>query len=131
LPNSRNEGTLALPLLSIEGDGVSRANDRPMSENEPRSGWRTREGGGFCAEKTRLQDAFLKTMRELMALQTQQTQALIDGDPDFSRFDVLIHLAGEQKDLAKYALISHIETHGCWEGAEHGTDESGKGKADG
>jgi len=102
-----------------------------MSENEPRYGRRTHDRGGICAEKVRLQDAFLKAMRELMALQTQQTQALIDNDPDFSRFDVLIHLAGEQKDLAKYALISHIETHGCWEGAEHGFDESGKGKTDG
>jgi len=100
-----------------------------MSENEPTSGWRT---GRFCAEKARLQDAFLHAMRELMSLQTQQTQALIDGDPDFSRFDGLIHLAGEQRDLAKYALISHIETHACWEGAEeHGTHQSREGKADG
>jgi hypothetical protein len=48
-----------------------------------------------------------------MALHVQQTQALIDGDPEFSRFDVLIHEASEQKELAKYALIAHIESHHC------------------
>jgi hypothetical protein len=48
-----------------------------------------------------------------MALQNQQTQAVINQDPDFSRFDDLIHMAREKKDTAKYALIAHIDEHQC------------------
>jgi adenine specific DNA methylase Mod len=43
----------------------------------------------------------------------QQTQAVIDHDPDFSRFDDLIHMAREIKDEAKYALIAHTSEHDC------------------
>jgi hypothetical protein len=48
-----------------------------------------------------------------MDLQNQQTQAVIDQDIDFSRFDDLIHMAREKKDHAKYALIAHVENHRC------------------
>ena len=48
-----------------------------------------------------------------MELQNQQTQAVIEQDPDFSRFDDLIHIAREIKDQAKYALIAHIDEHHC------------------
>jgi len=48
-----------------------------------------------------------------MNLQNQQTQAVIDQDPEFSRFDDLIHLAREKKDQAKYALIAHVDVHHC------------------
>ncbi len=69
----------------------------------------------FCEEKRRLVDAFLEAIHELNALQSQQIQAVIDGDEDFSRFDVLLHIAQEKKDRAKYAWISHVETHHCEE----------------
>lgn len=68
---------------------------------------------GYCEEKARLEDEFLKTIRELLVLHSQQTQAVIDGDPDFSRFDLLVHTATERKELAKYALIAHIDLHQC------------------
>jgi hypothetical protein len=71
---------------------------------------------GFCEEKNRLLDEFLQASREMMALQNQQTQAVIQGDSDFPRFDVLIHLAQERKEIAKYAWIAHVELHGCGEG---------------
>lgn len=71
---------------------------------------------GFCAEKNRLLGEFLQASREMMALQNQQTQAVIQGDPDFPRFDVLLHLAQERKEVAKYAWIAHVESHGCGEG---------------
>ena len=71
---------------------------------------------GFCKEKKRLLDEFLKAIQELSALQTQQAQAVIEGDPDFSRFDVLLHFAHEKKDMAKYAWIAHVESHHCEEG---------------
>ena len=71
---------------------------------------------GFCREKNRLQNEFLKAIHELSTLQSQQIRAVIEGDEDFARFDVLLHLAQDQKDRAKYAWIAHIEQHGCHEG---------------
>jgi hypothetical protein len=67
----------------------------------------------FCEEKQRLIDEFLASSHVLMDLQNQQTQAVIDQDPEFSRFDDLIHMAREKKDHAKYALIAHVEKHHC------------------
>jgi hypothetical protein len=67
----------------------------------------------FCAEKHRLTELFLRAVQELLEQQNRQTAAVIAGDPDFSRFDVLIHQAGERKDQAKYALLSHVEHHMC------------------
>jgi len=76
---------------------------------------------GFCQEKNRLLGEFLKVIREVTELQSQQTQAVIDAaaDPecDFTRFDVLLHMAQERKEKAKYAWIAHVEEHGCHEGS--------------
>jgi len=71
---------------------------------------------GFCKEKNRLRGEFLRAIHEVNALQSQQTQAVILGDPDFSRFDLLLHLAQEKKERAKYAWIAHVEAHHCEEG---------------
>ena len=68
---------------------------------------------GYCAEKKQLMNEFLQAIHELGAVQAQQARALIDGDLDFSRFDVLIHMANEKKDWVKYALLSHVEQHHC------------------
>jgi hypothetical protein len=68
---------------------------------------------GFCEIKNRLQRNFLQTIRELNTLLSDQTQAVIDGDPDFGRFDLLIQMAQEKKDTAKYAWIAHVESHQC------------------
>jgi hypothetical protein len=67
----------------------------------------------FCEAKHRLMGCFTAANHELMELHIQQTQAVIDGDPDFSRFDDLIHMAREKRDDAKYALITHLEGHQC------------------
>ena len=67
----------------------------------------------FCEEKRRLIEEFLESNHVLMNLQNQQTQAVIDQDPEFSRFDDLIHMAREKKDQAKYALIAHVDVHHC------------------
>jgi hypothetical protein len=48
-----------------------------------------------------------------MELQNQQIRAVIDLDPDFARFDDLIHVAREKKDQVKYELIAHTSEHGC------------------
>ena len=71
---------------------------------------------GYCAEKNRLLDEFLHAIQAMNALQNEQTHAVIAGDPDFSRFDILIQMAQERKDAAKYAWIAHVESHNCAEG---------------
>jgi hypothetical protein len=78
----------------------------------------------FCNEKQKLTDAFLGAVREMNAIETQQVRAIIDGDPDFARFDVLLHFAQEKKDLAKYMWIAHVEAHSCGEEQEDVADKS-------
>lgn len=70
----------------------------------------------FCEEKNRLLGEYVRAMRQIVALHNQQTRAVIDDDDDFPRFDVLIHMANEEKDQAKYALLSHIDAHRCGNG---------------
>ena len=70
----------------------------------------------FCEEKNRLLNELLQAIRELTTLQNQQTRAVIDGDRDFARFDVLLHVAQEKKEAAKYAWMAHVEKHHCEEG---------------
>jgi hypothetical protein len=67
----------------------------------------------YCEQKSRLLNEFLQAIRELNALQAQQTRAVIEGDQDFSRFDVLLHMAQEKKDTAKYTWMAHVEFHKC------------------
>ena len=69
----------------------------------------------FCDEKASLVEKFLEAVHELTVLQSEQTQAVIEGDTDFGRFDLLIHMAVERKEEAKYALMHHIEAHRCTE----------------
>ncbi len=66
-----------------------------------------------CQEKFGLSVAFLKATQVLMEFHNQQTRAVINEDPDFERFDDLIHVAREDKDRAKYALIAHVAEHNC------------------
>jgi hypothetical protein len=66
-----------------------------------------------CEEKERLVNEFVDAVRLFTELHSQQTQAVIDGDPEFARFDDLIHMARETKDKAKYSLIAHMEEHCC------------------
>jgi hypothetical protein len=67
----------------------------------------------FCEEKQSLINEFVAANHVLLTLQSQQTQAVIDDDIDFLRFDDLIHLAREKKEQAKYTLIAHLEAHHC------------------
>ena len=67
----------------------------------------------YCSEKRRLMLAFVEAVQELGALHKQQGDALIEGDPDFARFDVLLHMANQKEDAAKYELMEHLENHRC------------------
>lgn len=70
----------------------------------------------FCEEKARLQDEFLMAIQDINLLLDRQTHAVIDGDADFSRFDILLHVAQQRKEATKYAWIAHVESHGCGQG---------------
>src|ERR1700758_2094595 len=84
-------------LASLSGSQQARAKSDPKPEVV------------FCREKHRLLHEFLDTIRELTSLQDLQTRAVIEGDPEFARFDVLLHFAQERKEQAKYAWIAHVE----------------------
>jgi hypothetical protein len=65
----------------------------------------------YCAERERLRDLFLDAVHDLAELQCLQTNAVLGNDPDFMRFDELIQRARRVKDVAKYALVGHMENH--------------------
>jgi hypothetical protein len=66
-----------------------------------------------CEQHDRLLEDFGGAVRELLELHEQQWLAIVDGDDDSPRFDILIHMANEKKQWAKYAYLRHVETHGC------------------
>jgi hypothetical protein len=68
---------------------------------------------GYCEDARRLLDEFGDAVRDVVQLHELQFQAIVEGDPDCSRFDVLIHMANERKMAAKYAYLHHLEEHGC------------------
>ena len=70
----------------------------------------------YCAESRGLLDAFGEAVHEVLALHEQQFVATVNGDSDSDRFDILIHMANERKQEAKYAYLHHLETHGCSSG---------------
>jgi len=68
---------------------------------------------GVCREKLRLLEDFLGAATDLVSAHNEQVKALIEDDPDFNRFDLLIHEASRRKREAKYAYLAHLEEHGC------------------
>lgn len=70
-------------------------------------------GSVLCEEHRRLMDDFAAAVKELLDLHGQQFQAIVQGDPECNRFDLLIHMANEKKQEAKYAYLRHVESHGC------------------
>ena len=55
----------------------------------------------------------VRPFRPWSLLHEHQFIAVVEGDIDSTRFDLLIHMANEKKRDAKYALMRHIEEHGC------------------
>ena len=83
-----------------------------MSVGEPRANVSTRFGIG-CEDYRKLLDEFGVAVKELLQLHQEQFNAIIAGDPESHRFDLLIHMANEKKQEAKYAYMHHVEAHGC------------------
>ena len=69
--------------------------------------------GQSCEAKLNLMEEFLAAASELVKVHNDQVKAVIADDPDFGRFDLLIHQANERKRRAKYAYMAHLEEHGC------------------
>jgi hypothetical protein len=67
----------------------------------------------YCGIARHLLDAFGEAVKKVIALHEQQFQAVMEGDSDAGRFDVLIHEANEDKQNAKYAYLNHLHLHGC------------------
>jgi hypothetical protein len=93
------------------------------TEDTPAKGPLPGSGSIFCAESRRLLDVFGDAVHELVMLHEQQFLAIVAGDTECSRFDLLIHMANEKKQEAKYAYLHHVETHGC-SIISDGTDKS-------
>jgi hypothetical protein len=66
-----------------------------------------------CQEHRRLLDGFGAAVQDLLLLHEHQFLAIVQGDPECNRFDILIHMANERKQQAKYAYLHHVESHGC------------------
>jgi CheY-like chemotaxis protein len=96
------------PIASLPAE----ASSRKMSRTDYPENKKIASHSG-CTEHNRLLDEFGKAVRELLGLHEEQFLAIIDGDGECSRFDLLIHMANEHKQLAKYAYLRHVEAHGC------------------
>jgi chemotaxis family two-component system response regulator Rcp1 len=99
------------PIAPPSVEARSRATRNDASPEEPLIS--SRRSG--CDEHKRLLDEFGMAVRGLIELHEQQFQAIVDGDSECHRFDLLIHLANEKKQQAKYAYLRHVEEHGCLE----------------
>ena len=97
---------IASGAVGGEKPRMMRIDDSPAGTETP-----SRKAG--CEEHNRLLDEFGMAVRELINLHEQQFLAIVEGDGECHRFDLLIHMANEKKQLAKYAYLRHVEEHGC------------------
>lgn len=98
---------IASPAVEVRSRATMSSKDSPVKNNE------TPSGTSGCAEHDRLLDDFGIAVRELLSLHEQQFRAISAGEGEYERFDILIHMANEEKQLAKYAYLRHVEEHGC------------------
>jgi hypothetical protein len=67
---------------------------------------------GLCRETHKLLANYSAAVRELVALEQRQPRPVNDGNPGLPQFD-LLYRAIKKKDVAKDALLGHIERHHC------------------
>jgi hypothetical protein len=67
----------------------------------------------LCEECRRLLDAFADAVHAVAVLSQKHLAAVMDGESDPQRFDLLIRDANETKQHAKYAYVHHQESHDC------------------
>lgn len=66
-----------------------------------------------CPAARTLLQTFIAVVRHANELSEQQVRAAVAGDNDLHRFEILLNLAVELRQEAKYAFMQHIEEHGC------------------
>jgi two-component system, chemotaxis family, response regulator Rcp1 len=99
------------PKIAAELREVSSRAMRRVDSPDKETATPSRSSG--CEEHNRLLDEFGGAVREILKLHEEQFLAIVEGDPDCHRFDLLIHMANEKKQLAKYGYLRHVEAHGC------------------
>ncbi len=71
------------------------------------------ESPRYCDTARRLLDEFGQAVQQVLVLHEQQFLAIVEGDEQANRFDLLIHESLERKQDAKYAYLYHLGAHGC------------------
>jgi hypothetical protein len=67
-----------------------------------------------CEEARRLLQQFVDAAHFVTVLSLQQIAASTAGDDaDFERFELILYTASELRQNAKYALLLHVQEHGC------------------
>lgn len=108
-----NDGHSVAPSSAEASSGAMSA-DGPVAINETTASAEARNSHlGICQENRRLLDQLGMAVQELMRIHEQQFLAIVQADPESNRFDLLIHMANERKQQAKYAYLRHVESHGC------------------
>jgi len=107
--NTGDGEPVAVPGWEARSQAVKREESNTASEF-PRSECSSNAG---CEEHRRLLDDMGEAVRELLHLHNEQFRAIVQGDSDCDRFDLLIHMANGRKQQAKYAYLRHVESHGC------------------
>lgn len=102
-------GSFGKSIAPINGEGNHRA--MQYTSAAARIAAPVRKSG--CEEHNRLLDEFGDAVRSLLTLHEQQFLAIVEEDSECTRFDLLIHMANEKKQHAKYAYLRHLEAHGC------------------
>jgi chemotaxis family two-component system response regulator Rcp1 len=102
-------GEKGFPLATASGEASRQA----ISMDESINSAAGLTGSLRCEEHRRLMENFAATVKELLELHQQQFDAAVHGDSECNRFDLLIHMANERKQQAKYAYLRHVEEHGC------------------
>jgi hypothetical protein len=69
--------------------------------------------GGYCEMAKHLLEEFGEAVSVVLRFHQEQFNAIMEGDGDAGRFDVLIHQANEGRQNAKYAYLNHVHLHGC------------------
>ncbi len=104
------DGRSGPTIAPASGEASSRA---MRSDDLPAKGTASLSRSLGCDEHNRLLDEFGVAVQELLKLHQQQFLAIVEGDVECHRFDILIHMANEKKQWAKYAYMRHVESHGC------------------
>ena len=73
----------------------------------------THQSAAYCETAERLLAKFGQAVQGVLALHEQQFRAIVEGDSDAGRFDLMIHEAVEDKQNAKYAYLTHLDLHRC------------------